>query len=194
MKLTEDTFFLYQSIKFKKNIRVLDIGCGDGSILSDYADKYKTIQFYGIDKAEIFARSKENLTVKNIDIKDCKKYFSSHFFDIVLSNPPYFCVNEGKISKKKENIMSKTDQYLSIDLLFCSINYLLHPKGRFYLLYPATRLYKVLTKSKEYSLKIDKIRFRFTGKGKNADIFLFSGKNKKGKVDPKILFPYIKEA
>jgi tRNA1(Val) A37 N6-methylase TrmN6 len=193
MKLTEDTFFLYQSIKFKRDAKVLDIGCGDGSILSDYADKYKTIQFYGIDKVKVSARNKENLTVKNIDIKDYKKYFSSHFFDIVLSNPPYFCADEGKISPKEENIMSKTDQYLSIDLLFCSVNYLLHPKGRFYLLYPASRLYEVLTKSEKYSLKIDKIRFRFTVKDRNADIFLFSGENKKGKVDPKILFPYIKE-
>jgi 2-polyprenyl-3-methyl-5-hydroxy-6-metoxy-1,4-benzoquinol methylase len=64
---------------------LIEVGCGDGRILSELSEKYKSKKLVGIDissKAIAFAKiinENKNIEYKNIDLKNCKQKF-----DIVL--------------------------------------------------------------------------------------------------------------
>ncbi len=74
------------NILIKNNMRVLDIGCGDGSKLIDVS-KTKKIQGYGVDVSRIAIslakRRKTSFIFKKVNSE--KLPFENNFFDIVFS-------------------------------------------------------------------------------------------------------------
>ncbi len=71
--------------KFKKAGRILDVGCGDGGLLSTFKDRgWET---YGVDTSEKACRlAAKTLGIKvcNSTLKDC--FFPDSYFDVVLLN------------------------------------------------------------------------------------------------------------
>ncbi len=189
MTLTEDSVFLYNSVDFNLGNNIIEIGCGNGTMLKTYGKKYKKKHFWGIDiNTENF--KSENVQIIRGDIRDIKAKFQDHFFDIVISNPPYFKFGTGKLPLKK-NITEKVDVELTIDDLSTAIKYLLRPIGFFYFVYPTYRLYETLDTLKKENLKPYKLQFRHARSGEKSDICLFVGKNRKGDIQPDVIFPNI---
>ena len=88
-------------------IRVLDIGTGSGCIAIALKKHHPEWDVTGIDlSAEAIEVAKENavrneadVTFLTADIFDSSG-FNGHFFDLVVSNPPYICESEKKSMRR----------------------------------------------------------------------------------------------
>ncbi|MCD6578147.1 methyltransferase [bacterium] len=190
MTLTEDSVLLYKSVDFNLGNNIIELGCEDGTMLKELSGRHKEKHFFGIDlKAKNF--KEDNLVIIKGNIKNIKDLLDPHSFDIIISNPPYFRYGQGKIPKENK-LLEKTDKELSLIDLLIAIKYLLHPNGFFYFTYPTSRLYEVLKIMELENIKPYKLQFRHTKMNGNADICLFTGKNRQGEIDPKVVFPILK--
>ena len=87
----------------KKTKNVLDIGTGNAPIPMILSTKgIKKIFGFEI-QPEIFEMAQESLKINSLsekiqifndDIKNISKYFEPEFFDLIVTNPPYFKIHE----------------------------------------------------------------------------------------------------
>jgi 2-polyprenyl-3-methyl-5-hydroxy-6-metoxy-1,4-benzoquinol methylase len=72
-------------MSFKKNGRILDVGCGDGEFLRYF--KERGWEAYGVDVSEtscMLARRKLGQNIFNCELKDCR--FPPNYFDVITLN------------------------------------------------------------------------------------------------------------
>lgn len=102
--------------------RILDIGCGCGSIslILAYRNKYsyiygwdKNIDFLTLANKSKFDNNFNNLIFENINIRDKKKTYLD-FFDVIVTNPPFFLENSVLQSKNK---LLRDARYTSLEEL-----------------------------------------------------------------------------
>ena len=91
-------------------IRVLDIGTGSGCIAIALKKHHPEWDVTGIDlSAEAIEVAKENAVRNEADVTFLKadifdsSGFNGHFFDLVVSNPPYIC--ESEKSSMRRNVL-----------------------------------------------------------------------------------------
>ena len=106
-KYGEDTillFKLFQDSLNKKNIKLLDIGTGNGILPILLSDNEFLSELIGIDiQKDNIERANKTLELnkieKNIQFEcmDIREYKNSNYFDVIISNPPYMDDNGKKI-------------------------------------------------------------------------------------------------
>jgi tRNA1Val (adenine37-N6)-methyltransferase len=140
MKVTTDSCILgaYTDVRGAKSI--LDIGTGTGLLSLMIAQRSEAkIDAIEIDESaynqavvnvneSIF---KEKITIHNSSIQD---YISEKFYDLIISNPPFF-QNHLKSETESRNNSLHTDT-LSFEDLLSSVLRLLSPNGTFVVLLP----------------------------------------------------------
>ncbi|MCK5398713.1 methyltransferase domain-containing protein [bacterium] len=188
MTLTEDTIFLYESIRLKKHYCVIDVCCGEGELLKETAEKYPDSFFTGLDLSADDI-SERNLTLMRGDLRNFNVLFQPHSFDLFISNPPYFKAQEGLSPDSEERHNERFDDNFDLSIFFSAISYLLKPGRNFFFVFPSARLHEVMNEADRKNMKIFQIRFRHNRPGRASDVCLFMGKNKKGRMDPEIIFP-----
>lgn len=83
-------------------IKILEIGCGTGQLVSEIVAKYQNINYFGIDAAnamvEIAQKQNKNLTFESIPIE---KYETNENFDLIICTHafPYFPEKEKTLKK-----------------------------------------------------------------------------------------------
>ena len=90
----EKTFNIFKNARFKKNISILDLGCGGGSFLAYLQDKLSFQNVMGVDlndKAVNFAVKHRKLNVQKIDANHLSK---EQKFDLVISTENIEHVND----------------------------------------------------------------------------------------------------
>ena len=99
-----DSVLLPNFVTIKKNTKkILDLGTGNAPIPMIISTR-SNAKIYGIEiQKEIFDLAKESIKMNNLEkqislindnMKNLDKYFEPNSFDIIISNPPYFKVNE----------------------------------------------------------------------------------------------------
>lgn len=182
----------------KTTKRILDIGTGNAPIplvLSTRTDaKIVGVEIQS-DMAELAKKSvEENKLEHQIEIinKDIKGTdFEAESFDIVLSNPPYFKVDENSyLSEKKSKLIARHEVSLDLEsLVKISAKYLKH-NGVFGLVHRPERLADIIQVCRAYKLEVKKIQFVYPKKGEEANIVLVEA-IKNGKAGLKVLEPII---
>ena len=96
-------------IKFilKKDISILDIGCGTGGLLS-FLREHNYINLQGIDYSDnSIAFSKlRNLNVRKVNIDNIDIMFQHQQFDVIICNDVFYCLDKAQIVKALQNIQS----------------------------------------------------------------------------------------
>jgi len=196
-----DSVLLPRFVTLNKNIKnILDIGTGNAPIPTILTTRTKA-NIYGFEIQEDVAllanetisinQLEEQVKIINDDINNIGKHFEKHFFDVIVSNPPYFKVNE--CSKKNDDIhkvIARHEVKLDLESLLKISSQYLKENGVFAMVHRTDRLIEIIECFRKYQIEPKKIRFIFPKVGTESNIVLIEGR-KKGKPGLKILEPLI---
>lgn len=195
-----DSFLLASFLVVNGSELIIDLGAGNGIIGLLLAWLYPQSQIVGLEiqpeLVELARKNVENngyrerLKVFRGDIKICQQYFKLHSFDLVVTNPPYRKINTGRINPDLRKAVARHELTMDLSQLISSVNYLLKPKGIFYMIYYPGRLSELLVILHETGLAPRRVRFVHSHKGSVAKMVLLETK-KGGKPDLKVEPPLI---
>jgi len=162
--ITSDSAFLVETISNQithEKLNLLELGSGNGIIsimLSNSHPKWK-IQGIEIQKHLVELSSdnaKRSNTSPDFDMIDLRKFDAEHKFDFIISNPPYYPKETGRISPLKERAISRHEITCNmLDILKCIKRNLIND-GNAFILYPQNRLIDIDNFAKKVDLKARK--------------------------------------
>ncbi|WP_339056242.1 methyltransferase domain-containing protein [Fusobacterium animalis] len=193
-KYGEDTillFKLFQASLNKKNIKLLDIGTGNGILPILLSDNEFLSELVGIDiqkenidranKALQLNKIKKNIQFECMDIREYKK---SNYFDVIISNPPYMDDNGKKINENEHKAISRHEIKLSLNELISNAKRLLKPIGLLYFIHRTHRLVEIIKALDKNNFSIKKIIFIYSAQNnKSTMMFVEAVKGKKIKLE-----------
>ncbi|MCL4581022.1 16S rRNA methyltransferase [Fusobacterium nucleatum YWH7199] len=193
-KYGEDTillFKLFQASLNKKNIKLLDIGTGNGILPILLSDNEFLSELVGIDiQKENIDRANEALQLnkieKNIQFEciDIREYKKSNYFDVIISNPPYMDDNGKKINENEHKAISRHEIKLSLDELISNAKRLLKPIGSLYFIHRTHRLIEIIKTLDKNNFSVKKIIFIYSAQNnKSTMMFVEAVKGKKIKLE-----------
>lgn len=159
--ITSDSAFLVKTISdqiLQESINLLELGSGNGIIsimLSYYHPKWKIM---GIEIQEhLVELSRDNAKLSETSptfIKaDLRVFTSSQKYDLIVSNPPYFPKDKGRISPIQERAISRHEITCNmLDIMEC-IKRNLKKDGCAFILYPQNREQDLDNFAKKVDLK-----------------------------------------
>lgn len=197
-RFSVDSILLLNFIRLKNYEKIIDLGTGSGIIPLLLFGRRKGLSIYGVeiqkDLADMARRSVElnklqdDVTIIQEDLRNLKKIFKNQQFDVVVSNPPYISLGHGKINPLSSRAIARHEIKGDLEDIISVSNYLLKNKGRIYLIYKSTKLVKLITALKKYSIEPKVVKFIHPRQGENANLVLLEGV-KKGKEELKIEDP-----
>ena len=193
-KYGEDTillFKLFQNSLNKKNIKLLDIGTGNGILPILLSDNKFLTELIGIDiQEENIERAnnalKLNKIKKNIQFEciDIREYKNSNYFDTIISNPPYMDDNGKKINENEHKAISRHEIKLTLSEFISNAKRLLKPIGSLYFIHRTHRLVEIVKSLDKNNFSIKKIIFIYSTKNnKSSMVFIEAIKGKKVKLE-----------
>ena len=193
-KYGEDTillFKLFQESLNKKNIKLLDIGTGNGILPILLSDNEFLSELIGIDiqrenieraiKALELNKIKKNVIFECMDIKE---YKNSNYFDVIISNPPYMEENGKKINENEHKAISRHEIKLTLSEFISNAKRLLKPIGSLYFIHRTHRLVEIVKSLDKNNFSIKKMIFIYSTKNnKSSMVFIEAIKGKKVKLE-----------
>ncbi|WP_457623818.1 tRNA1(Val) (adenine(37)-N6)-methyltransferase [Persephonella sp.] len=177
-----DSVLLASFPKIKKRGKLIELGTGTGIILILLNLKYPQLNYYGIEiQKDFYDLSVRNFKLNNIkvnmingNIKEIKKFFKPQYFDYVISNPPYFSINETKNSDLKGEV-SRYEVSGKLEDFISGSSYLLKDKGRLFMIYPTNKLSHLITLFKKFKIQPKRLRFIHPSISEKSTHFLIEG-------------------
>ena len=165
-KFSEDSVKLLSMIKtLPPNAYVADLGAGSGIISIGISKNFivKTVHSF-----EIFKDSYESLK-SNICLNKCKSIIPLNqnykalknkefinYYNLIISNPPYFKKNEGKLPRSKALQYARHEIAANLKDIINIARKCLKNKGRLIFCYPQNRNSEVLEEVKDKNLFLKK--------------------------------------
>lgn len=197
-RFSVDSILLLNFIRVKNYEKIIDLGTGSGIIPLLLFGKRKGLSIYGIeiqkDLADMARRSVElnklqnYITIIQEDFRNLKNIFKNQQFDVVVSNPPYISLGQGKVNPSSSRAIARHEIKGDLEDIISVSNYLLKNKGRIYLIYKSSKLVKLIITLKKYSIEPKVVKFIHPRQGESANLVLLEGV-KKGKEELKIEDP-----
>jgi len=195
-----DAVLLSQFIKIRKNERAIDLGTGCGILPLLLAHTTKAHFFIGVEIQKGLAEcAKKNVVLNHLedrisilkqDFRELKGTLPPGSFDVVFSNPPYRKYRTGRINPSMEKAIARHEIKGTLEDLISIASYLLPPKGRCYLIFPALRTVDLLVALREGKLEPKRLQFVHPRIGEEAK-FILTESIKASGVELKLMEPLI---
>ena len=193
-----DAVLLNQFIKIRKNERVIDLGTGCGILPLMLSQTTKAHSFVGVEIQKGLAEcAKKNVVLNHLedrililkqDFRELKGTFSPGSFDVVLSNPPYRKYRTGRINPSMEKAIARHEIKGTLEDLISIASYLLPPKGKFIMIFPASRTVDLFVALRNGGLEPKRLQFVHPRMGEEAEFILIESIKASG-VELKIMPP-----
>ena len=180
--ISSDHTFLVELINSRTandHLSMMDLGCGNG-ILSIMLAYYRpNWQITGLEiqphlaqlaRANCELTGFSNIKIREQDLREYNEYVS---YDLILSNPPYFPENSGRLSPVREKAISTHELNCNMMDILSFFKKYLKRTGEAYLIYPSERLGELEKYAKKVDLNI-KAEFFFNVIKKKKVIFLLT--------------------
>lgn len=150
--------------------RFVDIGCGAGTLTFLLAARDPVSRGVGVEiqprLAAFAAAGRERnglngrIDVLHADVRRVagRAPLPGGTFDLVASNPPFRPVAAGRTSPDPERAQARHELSLTMEDLLSAASALLHPRGRFAVIYPADRLDSLLACLPSHGLEPTRVR------------------------------------
>ena len=142
---------------------VIDLGTGNGILPLLMEKSCKASAFTGLEiqkkSAELAFRSVElnglesKINIVQGDLKNVDSLFSKHSFNIVVSNPPYALVTQGKQNERDEKTIARHEVLCTLEDVVAAADYLLHTHGKFFMIHRPERLGQIFTALAKFNLE-----------------------------------------
>lgn len=194
-----DSVLLPNFVKINKNTKnILDLGCGNAPItmiLSTMTDA----ELYGIElQKEIYDLAMESLKINKLDnrikiindnIKNLDKYFKLNTFDVIVSNPPYFKIDEkSNVNECIQKTIARHEIEITLSDLVSVAKRYLNNNGTFAIVHRTDRLIEIIEEFRKNNIEPKRMRLIYPKEGKESNMVLIEGR-KNGKPGLKILSP-----
>ena len=184
-KLGTDSVLLAKFVNVKKNLKICDLGVGQGGLSLLLFIKESNLEIHGVEIEPETARIAEynmqisgfsdKFTLHICDMRELEKDMYNKF-DMVVSNPPYFKNGCGKQSKTSERDFARLDCQCSALELCKTASKLLKSGGDFYLVYRSDRICDIISSMRKCKIEPKKIQFVYGNAETNSKIVLIYGK------------------
>jgi len=175
-----DAVLLAQFVSIRPEEVVLDLGTGCGIIPLILLLTKPVAHVFGLDiQADLIHQAARNARLngfeKRMDVVrgDFRQVpFAPGMATLVVCNPPYRKMKSGRINPDPQKAIARHEILGSLDDLLAAVARLLAKKGRFALVYPATRLAEVLARMRHVNLEPKRIRIHYPDLDSNAKLAL----------------------
>lgn len=195
-----DAVLLSQFVKLWRNEKVIDLGTGCGILPLLLSQTTKALSFVGVEiqkgLADLATRNihlnhlESRVAILHEDFRSLKKTFPPGAFDVVLSNPPYRRRLSGRTNPSTEKAIARHEIKGTLDDLISIASYLLPPKGRCYLIYPATRAVDLFVTLRGRNLEPKRVLWVYPHADEEANLILVEALKASG-VELKTVPPLI---
>ena len=196
-----DSFLLATFTWLKEKERIADLGTGVGIIPLLLAIRNDGIErIVGIELQErLVAAALQNVSMNglddiiqvfNEDIRSINEALLPAQFDVVVSNPPYYPISNGRINPSSQKAIARHEVSCTLDDVLRATSYLLKEGGRFSIVFPASRAITLLHRLRSFALEPKRIRWVYSHQGEQAK-FILAEAHKGGREGVEILPPLI---
>jgi tRNA1Val (adenine37-N6)-methyltransferase len=195
-----DAILLSQFIRIRKHEKVIDLGTGCGILPVVLSKTTQAHSFVGVEIQKGLAalaqknvrqnQLQERISILHQDYRTLSRVFPPGSFHVVLSNPPYRRFLTGRVNPFVEKAIARHEIKGGLEDLISIASYLLPPKGRCYMIYPAARVVDLLVALRTHTLEPKRGQFVFPRPGEGAKFILVECLKGSG-VELKILPPLI---
>jgi tRNA1Val (adenine37-N6)-methyltransferase len=199
-RFSVDAILLSEFVRIRKDEKAIDLGAGCGILALLLSQTTKVRSFLGVEVQKTLSDLAERnvvsnhfqhrITILHEDYRTLPRIFPAGSFHVVVSNPPYRKFRSGRVNPSQERAIARHEIYGTIDDLVSVAAYLLPPKGRFYLIFPASRTVDAIAGLRRNMLEPKRIRFVHPYAGAGAKFILVESVKDSG-VELKIMAPLI---
>ncbi len=178
--------------------RIMDLGTGCGVIPLILAHRRKDAEIIGVElQPPLAALARRNVALNGFsrriqileaDLKDIRSAEKQEAFDLVLSNPPYYEVETGRINPQAEKAGARHEVYAKLEDLLLTASHILSKKGRLVMIFPASRASDLIRKLAQRRMEPKRLQFVHS-RAKDAARFLLIEARKEGQPHVEISPP-----
>ena len=181
-----DTFLLASLPKLKPGLRICDLGSGTGLLGLLLLQRQPDMTVTGVElldaaadladkTAEVNGLSHRLRTVRG-DLRTCRQWFPTGSFDLVVSNPPYYPTQSGKMAPSSTRRTARSEDRCTLKELCSAASYLLRWGGSFCLVHKPERLTDLLCTLRDCAIEPKRLRLVCTRPEKAPSLILVEGR------------------
>lgn len=196
-----DSVLLPNFVKINSRTQnILDLGTGNAPIPM-ILSTMTNANIYGIElQKEIFDMAKESLKINNLEdritiindnMKNLDKYFPVNYFDVIVSNPPYFRLNENSnLNETIQKTIARHEKEITLEEIVQIAKKFLNNNGTFAMVHRTDRLIEIIEEFRKNNIEPKRIQLIYPKENTESNMVLIEGR-KNGNVGLKILPPLI---
>jgi tRNA1Val (adenine37-N6)-methyltransferase len=188
-RFTLDSILLADFCRIKPRERVFEPGAGTGVISILLAKKQHLASYTAIEvqssladlfEQNITANSLDNrITVLAQDLRKLNKSLAPGSQSVIVANPPYTKEGTGRISPNVERHTARHDRAASLEA-WLDLQIFLRNKGRYCMVFPATRMAELVALMRTRKLEPKRLRFVHPKEDKPASLVLIEAATSAG--------------
>ncbi len=147
--------------------KILDIGCGAGVLTVLLSHARPNARVEGVEiQPESAALSRANLAENGFDpaaiiegdVREHRDFLKAGYYDLVVSNPPYFPVDSGFNAPADSRAIARDERCLTLDELCAAAKYLCRWGAAFALVHRPERLSEIFCALTRHGLEPKRLR------------------------------------
>ena len=200
MRLTTDSVLLADFAAVRSGEKGADLGCGSGLLMVLLLRRESGLRMTGLEiQPEALRLAEENLQINSLreraellcgDLRETVKRLPNGGFDFVISNPPYFPPESGRMPPDVARETARGETALALPELCAAASRLCRSGGRIFLCHRPERLVSLLQEMRAHHLEPKRIRFVHHHLHAPASLLLVEGR-KDGKPGLSVEAPFL---
>ena len=175
-----DSVLIAHFPKFKRRLKVLDLGTGTGVIPLLIADEVEKICAIEInhEMAELARRNvelnnlSEKISVVEGDYRQFRNFFCAESFDMVIANPPYYPIKDGEANKIEGVAFARHEFTATLEDVVTAARFALKFHGSFCMIHSAGRLVEIVNALSRHQLEMKRLQMIYPKKNRNANLVM----------------------
>jgi len=194
-----DALLLARFVQPRRTDRVIDLGTGCGVIPLILLFRREAQKVIGVEiqpaLAEIARRNAalnrfvNRFPIWEKDLKTLRPKSGQGNFDLVLTNPPYRKVGSGRVNPEGEKAVARHELNATLTDVLRTASFLLKPRGRLCLIYPASRAPELIQAIGRFHLEPKRLQFVHSHHQDKARLLLVEAR-KEGRAQAQVLPPF----